>query len=475
MSTRTFTEEINTLAGRVAGPVFRPGDDGYDAERTGYQTGFRHRPDMIVGALGAQDVRAAVEFAAAHRLPVAVQAAGHGLTAAAEGGLLISTRRMNGVRVDPGTSTAWIEAGATWGEVVSAAARHGLAPLSGSSLDVGAVPYTLGGGLGLLARRYGYAADHVHEIDIVTADGRLRHVTARRDPELFHALCGGRDGLGVVTGLRAGLVPVTRLYGGSLFFDAERVPDLLPAYLRWTATVPEELTSAVSLIPFPDLPAFPEPFRGRRVAGVQIAFTGDAAAGERLVAPLRAAGPYLLDTLRDLPYTESGSIHDEPHTPHAYHGDNAMLSDLDAETLATVARLTGPDAPVMCIVGVRHLGGALARPPVPGNAVAHRDARYLLQILSPLDAPGGGLDAVLPVHRRVLDVVTPWTLGRSPNFVFGERRTGAHGPGDPRRTALKAIHDPAGIFDIIANVDVEASASAPTSQVSDAREGAVQE
>ncbi|MDN2500091.1 FAD-dependent oxidoreductase, partial [Nocardia nova] len=98
MTNSNFPAELPT----VTGPVFRPGDDGYDAEVSGFQTAYTHRPDLVVGALHAEDVRAAVEFAARHRLPVAVQATGHGLSVPADGGVLISTRRMTQVRVDPG-------------------------------------------------------------------------------------------------------------------------------------------------------------------------------------------------------------------------------------------------------------------------------------------------------------------------------------------------------------------------------------
>jgi FAD/FMN-containing dehydrogenase len=148
---KAMTEQMTDLAARTRGPVYRPGDDGYDEERTGYQLLDPHRPQVIVAAAGAQDVRTAVEYAAEHRIPLAVQATGHGLRAATEG-VLISTRRMTEVTVDPSARTAWVAAGATWAHVIAAAAPHGLAPLSGSFPGVGAVSYTLGGGLGLLAR-----------------------------------------------------------------------------------------------------------------------------------------------------------------------------------------------------------------------------------------------------------------------------------------------------------------------------------
>lgn len=156
---------------------------------------LRLRPELVVGATGAEDVRAAVGCAAGRGLPVSVQATGHGLPGATDGGVLITTRRTDAVRIDPGARSARVAAGVRWGQVVEAAAPHGLAPLNGSSPGVGAVSYTLGGGLGILAREFGRAADHVRSLDVVTADGALRQVTAASDPELYGGLLGGGYGL----------------------------------------------------------------------------------------------------------------------------------------------------------------------------------------------------------------------------------------------------------------------------------------
>lgn len=310
---------------------------------SGFQAGYRHRPDVVVRAETAADVGAAVEYAATHRLPLAVQATGHGLSLPLPGGVLVSTRRMAKVRIDPVARTAWIEAGVRWGEVVEAAARYGLAPLSGSGPGVGAVSYTLSGGIGLLAREFGWAADHVRAAELVTADARVRHVTAERDPELFWALRGGGGGFGVVTGLEIGLVPVERFYGGQLIYDGALAEDVLEAWRQWTATVPDELTSSVTLLSYPDLPVLPGHLRGRYVAQVQIAYDGTGAEGERLVAPLRAAGPRISETLRTMPYAESASVYNEPDRPHSYQGGNALFGERlpDRAALRSVLELTG--------------------------------------------------------------------------------------------------------------------------------------
>lgn len=120
------------LTDRVHGPVLVRGAAGYDEELAGFQTGAPHRPDVVVGAQDGADVAAAVAFAAAHEVPVAVHATGHGRGAGLEGGVVIGTRRMQGVRIYPDSGVAHIAAGARWAQVAVAAAEHGLAPLSGS-------------------------------------------------------------------------------------------------------------------------------------------------------------------------------------------------------------------------------------------------------------------------------------------------------------------------------------------------------
>jgi FAD/FMN-containing dehydrogenase len=432
----------------VKGPVFRPGDEGYDGERAGFQALARHRPDVIVGVTDAADVRAAVAHAAANGLPVAVQATGHGMPIAAEGGLLISTRRMTGVRIDPAAATARIEAGVRWERVIEEAARHGLAPLSGSAPSVGAVSYTLGGGLGLMARRYGYAVDQVRAIEVVTADGELREVTAATEPDLFWALLGGRGNFGVVTALEIGLVPVTGLYGGGLFFDL--ATGVVQGWAEWTRGLPEEMTSSVAVIPFPDASQVPEVFRGRRVAHVRIAYTGGPQEGERLLEPLRAIGPRLVDSVKELPYTESGSIHNDPAEPMAYYATHSLLRELPARAVDALLETE------RAILEIRHLGGALAKPGL--GPVVNRDAEYLVGVLSRL-APGGDPGEVRPLHQQVRAALSPWaTGGRSLSFLYGENTAPdqvrlAYDPEDYRRlAALKAVWDAGNLLRLNANI-----------------------
>ncbi|WP_296139036.1 MULTISPECIES: FAD-binding protein [unclassified Pseudonocardia] len=379
----------------------------------GFQRATRHEPDQVVVARSADDIRSAL---AADDLPVAVMSSGHGQGRVLDGGTLISTRQLTGVTVDPARKTAWVEAGASWQHVVDAGAPHGLAPLSGSSPGVGAISYTLGGGTGLLARRHGFAADHVRRIDLVDMTGTPHTVTADSDPELFAVLCGGGAGLGVVTGMEIDLVELTTILGGGLHLPAS--PGVLDGWRRWTGTVPEEMTSAVAMLVLPDLPMVPEALRGRHVAQVQLAWCGDPAEGREVLAPLRELGIILRDTVREIPFTESAAVFDEPDRPHAYRSTNRLVSSLDPAALGELVGITGPSAPVTTVVGIRHLGGALARPPAVPNVVGHREAAYSVMVLSPLEEPGDAA-VVEGLHDTALTLFDDAGLGRSLNFSYG--------------------------------------------------------
>ncbi|MER7830852.1 FAD-binding oxidoreductase [Streptomyces sp. NPDC095602] len=443
--------DIQPLASLVEGPVLLPGDDGYDDERSGANLAVRHEPDLIVGAARAEDVQAAVRFAAERGLPVAVQGTGHGFAAAARGGLLVTTRRMTGVEVDPERRRVTVGAGVRFEQVIPAAAAHGLAPLNGSAPHVGVVSYVLGGGVGLLVRTHGYAADRVRSLDLVTADGELRTVTPAGEPDLYWAVVGGRDNFGIVTRLEMDLVEVARVYGGGFFYDAEAAPGLLGAYVRWADSTPREMNSSVALIPMPDDPEVPEPMRGRHVYHVRIAYTGDPEEGARLVAPLREAGPVLMEMLRDMPYTESGSIHDEPPVPVPFQRETALLREVGDDVVSTLLEHAGPQAPVPCVIELRHLGGALAEAPRHPNSVVHTDAPYLLSVVTLLF--GITADDTRPVYDKLFEALAPVTTGASLNFLGhganagAERVRAAYDPADLRRLSeLKAVHDPRNLF-----------------------------
>jgi FAD/FMN-containing dehydrogenase len=398
----------------VDGPVLREPDEDFAAELAGYNLAAEHPGAVVVGATGTADVCHAVRFAAATGRPVAVRATGHGGTSTRDA-VVVTTRRMSDCRVDPASRTATVEAGVRWQQVIEAAAPHGLAPLNGTSPDVGVVGYTLGGGIPMLGRQYGYAADHVRWLEVVTADGQLRRCDPGHDEDLFWGLLGGRDHFGVVTSMEFDLVPVTRLYGGALAFAAADAAAVLRAYPGWSHGLPDEVTVNPALLRLPDLPVFPPPLRGTCTLDLFIASTHSADETEQLLAPIRAVAPTVIDTVREMPYTEVASITNDPTDPAPLWSDSRMLREFGPEAVDALLQVAGPDVDVPIVVlQLRQLGGAFARSPRHPNAV-ERDGAFVLAAIAPYDPADRTAPAAV---GRVINALEPWSTGRPvPNFT----------------------------------------------------------
>ncbi|GGO32734.1 FAD-binding oxidoreductase [Micromonospora parathelypteridis] len=445
------------LAAQTVGPVLLPGNERYDVECASYNLAVPQQPALVVGAANAADVQAAVRFAAEQGLPVAVLATGHSALPSA-GALLITTRRMDAVTIDAEARTARIEAGVRWQQVVEAAAKHGLAPLNGAAPTVGAVSYTLGGGLSPIGRTFGLASDHVHLIELVTADGELRTVTATNEPELFWALRGGKGNFGVVTALEFALFPVSHIYGGGLFFPGEQAAEVLKAWGRWTAGVPDEVTSSIALLQLPPAPEVPEPLRGRLVAHVRIAYLGAAEEGERLIAPLRAIAPTLIDSVTEMPYSAVGSIHADPPTPIPFVDRSALLREFTPELVDTIIAQAGPGAgSPLTVLEIRHLGGALDRRPEPTNAVDLRDADFTFYAVA-IGGPDQA-EAFRGYLTGLFQAIQPWSTGRRfVNFLgasdaSAEGVAAAYSPETYERlVSVKRSYDPTNVFRVNHNI-----------------------
>lgn len=438
-------------AGPLAGRLLEPLSPRWQEELAAFNAAHVHSPVAVVAAESADDVRTAVQYAADHGLTVSVQATGHGANAPYVEGLMISTRRMTGVSVDPAARTARVEAGAKWRAVLDAAAPLGLAPLSGSSSDVGVVGYTVGGGLPVLGRALGFSADHVRSLEVVTADGRLRRVDAEHEPDLFWGLRGGKANLGIVTALTVELFEITTLYGGGVFYAEEHIPAVLDGFREWTAGLPETCCTSVAVMRLPGFPDIPEPLRGRTLAHLRVAHAGAADEGERLLGPMRALAPALVDTVAEMPYAALDAIHQDPVHPVPFYERATLLRELTPDTMATILEQVGPGvASPLLACELRHLGGALGRPASVPNAVGGRDAAYSLFALAVLAGPGAeaGPDAA----DRLVASASPWSTGQTVLNMHGRPgdeadRARAWDPETYRRLRdLRRRYDPTGLI-----------------------------
>ncbi|MCU1513482.1 MAG: FAD-binding protein [Microbacteriaceae bacterium] len=400
---------IDELRTRITGPVLVPGDDGFAEEVTGFNLAASYAPDVAVGVTSEADVAEAVAFAAANGLRVHLQATGHGAEGAIDGGVLVVLKRLNSVIIDTAASVATIGGGTRWGVVVEAAGALGLTAITGSSPNVGAVGYTLGGGLGPLARSHGFSSDYVRGFRIVTGDGVARTANATENPDLFWALRGGKSGFGVVVSMDFALVPLTDIYAGSIMFSKENIETVLRGWLDWTADAPADVTTSAAIMRFPPLDVVPEPLRGKTLLSLRFAYPGDAEEGARLAAPLRALAPAMMDMVGPMKTTAMAAIHSDPTDPSPAWVNGLELSGVAGGLSDAFLSVVGPsvEAPIVA-AELRHIGEKTAVDVAGGSAVGGRAGQYTLNVvaITPPGMPAG----VLPGFWAGLEsAVAPWT------------------------------------------------------------------
>jgi hypothetical protein len=431
--------------------LIRPGDDGWDSARAAWNVAFDQQPAMVALPANADEVAEAVQVAREAGLRVAVQAEGHNsgaLGPVGEDTMLLKTLRMTGADIDAGARRARVSAADKWRDVAGPASREGLAPLLGSSAEVGVVGFTLGGGLGWLGRKYGLACNAVTAAELVTADGQLVRTDRDNEPDLFWALRGGGGSFGVVTALEMELFPVPELYCGLLVWPWDRSADVMHAWREWLPGLPDELSGCARILQVPPLPDIPEIFRGRELAVVEVAYLGNEQAGAELVQPLRELGPEI-DTVGMVPPDALGYLHMDPEDPVPALSGHQMLNELPSEAIDTLVDVAGPESgsPLLS-VELRNLGGALAKPAPDAGALAGLNQAFVMFAVGmPMDEESGA--AIRDRNQALTEALSAWDSGvKYGNFT--------EAPTDPRMCyppesfdrlqQVKAKYDPEDVF-----------------------------
>ena len=287
------SEQLEELESRLDGLVLRPGDEGWDQALLVWNGMVATIPALVVQPATAGDVVAAVEFAREHGLLLSIKGGGHNIagTSLAERGLTLDMSQMRAVTVDPDAKLAHVGPGCLLQDVDRATQEHGLATVLGFISEVGVAGLTLGGGLGYLARRFGWTVDNLEEVEIVTADGEIRVASRDQSSDLFWAIRGAGANLGVVTRFTFRLHEVGPIvYGGLIAWPFERADEVLGAYRTITSQAPRELSVWMILLHAPPMPFVPEEWHGRKICAMVVCYSGDLDQTEDVLAPIRALG-----------------------------------------------------------------------------------------------------------------------------------------------------------------------------------------
>lgn len=454
-------EVVAQLAAGFRGTLTQPGDPGYDDARMVRNGLIDRSPAIIAHCHGTADVVAAVNFARDQGLDVSVRGGSHNVAGLAtnDGGIVIDLSGMRAVFVDPANQTAFVQGGATWGDLDRESQMFGLAAPGGVISTTGIGGLTLQGGLGWLRRKYGASVDSVKSVEIVTADGQVRTASENVNPDLFWAVRGAGNNFGVVTRFEFELHPVgPMVYGAAVFFATDDAPQVLNAYRTFGKDLPDEVTPMLLYYWVPPGPPFPEEVWGRPALVAVYIYSGDPAEGERILAPVRQFAEPLVDLSGQFPYAVLQSMLDEAFPEGwLYYWKSTYLNDLSAELLETFMELGNNRPTPMTSVALWQLGGEFGRVPENAMAFANRSAPFLATIEATWQDPADS-------ERCIAWARDAWaTLRRFgpgslyPNFAgFGEEKNelarAAFGGNYDRLVELKTHYDPGNLFHINLNI-----------------------
>ncbi|USZ70752.1 FAD-binding oxidoreductase [Natronosalvus halobius] len=380
--TTTFPEEtIETFHRRLRGPLLSPADPEFEEATSLWNGMIEKTPAIVVQPTGTADVVTAVEFAREHDLSLSVKGGGHNIagTALVDGGLTIDMSRLRGVIVDPEARTATAQAGCLIGDVDHETQLHGLATPLGFVSETGLAGLTLGGGFGYLTRRFGWTVDNLLEVEIVTADGRVRRASREVNADLFWAIRGAGHNFGIVTSFTFQLHEVgPTVYGGLIAWPFERAGEILKAYREITAEAPRVLTAFLIIRRAPPAPFVPEDWHGKRICAMTVCYSGDVDEVDEALAPIRALENPVVDLLQEQPYTQLQSYLDATQPKgNEYYWKTEFAAELSDEFLSTMRELADECPIPGAQLVFAHVAGALNERDDDDGAVGNRDIRFV--------------------------------------------------------------------------------------------------
>ena len=469
----TMTRETVEAFGRsLRGPLLPPTDERFEEATRLWNGMIEKTPALVVQPTGTADVVAAIDFAREHDLSLSIKGGGHNIagTALADRGLTIDMSRLRGVLVDPEERTVTAQAGCLLGDVDRETQLHGVATPLGFVSETGLAGLTLGGGFGYLTRRFGWTVDNLLEVEIVTADGQVRHASREENGDLFWAIRGAGANLGVVTSFTYRLHEVgPTVYGGLIAWPFERADEVLEAYREVTRTAPRELTVFLILMRAPPVPFVPEQAHGKRICAMTVCYSGDLAAVDEALAPIRALGEPVVDLLREQPYTQLQSSLDatQPKGAH-YYWKTEFAAELSDELLMTIGDLAGESPIPAGQLVIVHVGGALNEHEEDDGVIGNRDARYIYGAAGKWEPEEPNADRFRQWVRDAWTQFRPFSTGGTYiNFQTADegddRIRATYGDNFDRLVAVKTRYDPDNVFHANRNISPNARSETESS------------
>jgi FAD/FMN-containing dehydrogenase len=446
--------DIQDLASKLHGQLLLAGDRGYDDARRILNPSFDKNPALIVQPLDVPDVQAAVNFARANSLLVAVKCGGHSHSgqSTCDRGMQIDLSTFRGVSVDANARRASVKGGTLLGQVDKETAAHGMVTPLGTVSHTGVGGLTLGGGFGRLARKFGMAIDNLESVDIVTADGKLLRASASDNPDLYWAARGGSGNFGIVTNFQFKLHPMQpQVVAGKVVYPIAKAREVLTMWSEYASTAPDDLY----IDPTMALP----PGNAPGIVSLEVCYAGPQADAERALAPVRKLGTPLQDGIKAMDYTHVQRMNDSTDTRGiASYLKGGFIGKGSPELVSALVDGLQGDPRRMTILFFQHCGGASSRVAESSTAFAHRYALANMMTVAawPINASADDTTAHIEATRRYWKTLEPHTRGFYVNDlareVTAKELNDNYRSNYERLVALKMKYDPTNLFRLNANV-----------------------
>ncbi len=441
---------LNELKAALRGQLLLSGNDGYDKARHVLNPSIDKHPALIVRPSGAADVATAITFARERNLIVAVKCGGHSMSgkSTCDGGMQIDLSMMRGARIDRGNKRAWVAGGSLLGDLDHESMSQGLVTTAGTVSHTGVGGLSLGGGFGRLARRYGLALDNIKSVDIVTADGVLRHASPDENPDLYWGVRGGGGNFGIVTAFEFGLHEMDRtVIAGDVVFSLDQAKDVIRGYADYSQGAPDELSL--------DLIMAAPPGGEPGAVVVHAVYSGDHAKADDVLAPIAKFGKPIANTLGPRDYVALQRAWDNSDPRHG--GDylkSGFVKEIDNAQVNAIVDGFEADPSRSTTFFYQQSGGAINRVHEAATAFPNRDA---------VNAPtavvswneGANPESHIQYIRSYFATIEKFTSGFYTNTGDYETQASVNSNyrgNYTRLVKLKDQYDPGNLFKLNANI-----------------------
>jgi FAD/FMN-containing dehydrogenase len=440
---------VGDFRASLKGTLLTPGDADYEAARHIWNGMIDKHPALIARCADTSDVVRAVTFARERELLLAVRGGGHSFPghSTCDGGLVIDLSPMRTVAVQADKRTVSAGGGAWGAHVDQASQKQALATTLGQISNTGVAGLTLGGGFGWLSRRFGLACDNLISVELVTADGKVRHVSERDEPELFWALRGGGGNFGVATAFEYRLHPLDpTVIAGHVDFPAAQVKDAVDFYVSLITRAPRELSVDLSLSPDSD---------GKPGAQIYVVYSGDPKKGGKILEPLQHLGKPIRNTITQQQYVVVQTQFDSPPVnPMHVYLKGGFVSEYSPGLVAFLTDEFRPDHTLSMYF--QNANGAVGDVAPNATAFSHRNAIANMMLAgswkdSAQDEPGR--KAIHAVWSKLEPFTDGYYVNLHDTDVVRDKGTDRnYGANFARLATVKRQYDPTNLFRLNANI-----------------------